>query len=96
MSHKNIQREKIFKIDTFVLKHILDHSKSISTIKPFSKKIRFFGDFLPFFGQKSIFEFVGGGEDKFWNFFHPFQKVYIAVILRYYMHPYVYRAQQAH
>ena len=29
-------------------------------------------------------------------FFHPFQKDCIVVILRYYMHPYVYRALQAH
>ena len=30
---KKIQREKIFKIDIFVLKHVLDHSKSILTKK---------------------------------------------------------------
>ena len=32
---KNFQREKIFKIDIFVLKHVLDHSKSIPTKKVF-------------------------------------------------------------
>ena len=40
---KNFQREKIFKIDIFVLKHVLDHSKSIPTKKIFSKNFRFFG-----------------------------------------------------
>ena len=35
--------EKIFKIDIFVLKHVLHHSKSIPTKKIFSKKFRFFG-----------------------------------------------------
>ena len=34
---KNFQREKIFKIDIFVLKHVLDHSKSIPTKKNFEK-----------------------------------------------------------
>ena len=44
MSLKKIfQREKIFKIDIFVLKHVLDHSKSIPTKKNFSKNFRFFG-----------------------------------------------------
>ena len=44
MSQKKIfQREKIFKIDIFVLKHILDHSKSIPTKNFFSKNFRFFG-----------------------------------------------------
>ena len=40
---KNFQWEKIFKIDIFVLKHVLDHSKSIPTKKNFSKNFRFFG-----------------------------------------------------
>ena len=32
---KNFQREKIFKIDIFVLKYVFDHSKSIPTEKIF-------------------------------------------------------------
>ena len=40
---KNFQWKKIFKIDIFVLKHVLDHSKSIPTKKNFSKNFRFFG-----------------------------------------------------
>ena len=40
---RNFQWEKIFKIDIFVLKHVLDHSKSIPTKKIFSKNFRFFG-----------------------------------------------------
>ena len=39
---KKIQREKIFKIDIFVSKHVLDHSKSISTENFFLKNFRFF------------------------------------------------------
>ena len=40
---KIFQWEKIFKIDIFVLKYVLNHSKSISTKKIFSKNFRFFG-----------------------------------------------------
>ena len=37
MSLKKISIGKIFKIDIFVLKHVLDHSKWIPTKKIFSK-----------------------------------------------------------
>ena len=40
---KIFQWEKIFKIDIFVLKYVLNHSKSIPTKKKFSKNFRFFG-----------------------------------------------------
>ena len=40
---KNFQWEKIFKIDIFVLKHVLDDSKSIPTQKIFSKNFQFIG-----------------------------------------------------
>ena len=55
MSLKNFQWEKIFQIPYFsVLKHVLDHSKSISTKKN-SEFFRFFGHFLPFLAPKMIF-----------------------------------------
>ena len=72
MSQKKFQREKIFKIDIFVLKHVLDHSKSIPTKKNFSKNFRFFGHFLPFLGPKNrFFEFLGG---EILKFFSPISK----------------------
>ena len=56
---KNFQWKKIFKIDIFVLKYVLNHSKSIPTKKMFSKNFRFFGQ--KFFekmakSQKKIFD----------------------------------------
>ena len=52
MSQKKFfQREKIFKIDIFVLNHVLNHSKSIPTKKNFSKIFRFFGH--QFFEKKT-------------------------------------------
>ena len=52
MSQKKIfQWEKIFKIDIFVLKHVLNHSKSIPTKKNFRK----FFDFLVYnFSKKRL------------------------------------------
>ena len=61
---KKFQRGKFFEIDIFVLKHVLDHSKSITT-----KKIRFFSffcHFWPFLGPKiSIFLIFEGAILKF-------------------------------
>ena len=52
---KNFQREKIFKIDIFVLKHVLDHSKSIPTKKIFRKIFDFWAIFCHFRAQKINF-----------------------------------------
>ena len=46
---------KIFKFDIFVLKYVLNHSKSISTKKIFSKNFRFFVIFCHFLAQKNHF-----------------------------------------
>ena len=55
MSQKtNFQREKIFKIDIFVLKHVLDDSKSIRTKKNFQKIFDFLVIFV-IFGPKNQF-----------------------------------------
>ena len=66
---KKIQREKIFNTDIFILKYILDNSKSIPT-KIFFRKIL---DFLVIFAilgaKKSIFW------EKFWFFFAHFKKI---------------------
>ena len=66
---------KSFQIDIFVLKHVLDHSKSIPTKKFFSKnfrKIFVFWPFLPFLGPKNRFFDFLGGENL--NFFSPISK----------------------
>ena len=69
---KNFQWEKNFKIEIYVLKHVLDHSKSIPTIKFFSKIFRFFGDLLPYLGPKNqCFKFLW---DKFGKLFSPILK----------------------
>ena len=61
MSKKKIfQREKIFKIDIFVLKHVLDHSKSIPTKKNFENFSIFLVIFDHFWAQKIEFlNFLG-------------------------------------
>ena len=76
MSLKKFQWGKIFKIDIFVLKHVLDHSKSIPTKKNFSKNFRKIFDFLVifchFWAQKIDFlNFLG---ENFWNFISPISK----------------------
>ena len=81
--------EKIFKIEIFVLKYVLDHSKSIPMKKNFSKILRFFGDFFLFLGPKNrFFDFFGVEILK--KKIRPFQQDCIAVILRYCMHLYAY------
>ena len=72
---------KIFKLDIIVLKHVLDHSKSISTKTIFEN----FSIFLVIFGAKNRFFALLGGEIL--NFFSTFQKYFIAIILRYCTHP---------
>ena len=57
--NQNFKGKKIFKIDIFVLKHVLDHSKSIPTKKNFRNFFWLFG--LKFFektamSQKKIFQ----------------------------------------
>ena len=60
VSEKNFQWEKIFKIDIFVLKYVLNHSKSIPTKKFFRKFFDFLGHFWSFLGQKiEFFDFLG-------------------------------------
>ena len=82
---------KIFKIDIFILKSVLDDSNSIPTKKFFFEKFSIFWSFLPFLGPKIDFmNFLWGEILKI------FLKDCIVVILRYYMHPYVYRALQGH
>ena len=49
---KNFQQEKIFKIDIFVLKHVLNHSKSIPK-KNFFEKFSIFGS--PIFRKNGYF-----------------------------------------
>ena len=79
---KNFQREKVFKIDIFVLNHVLNHSKSIPTKNIFSKKFRFFWSFFAIFGpKKSIFRIFSAS--NFEKFYQPLQKDCIAVILHY-------------
>ena len=56
---KNFQREKIFEIDIFVLRHVLDHSKSIPNKKFFSKIFRLFGP--------QFFEKTAMSQKKFFN-----------------------------
>ena len=62
---------KIFEIDIFVLKHVLDHYKSILTKKIFFEKFSiFFGHFSSFFGPKhrKFFEnFFLVGTDLEWS-----------------------------
>ena len=90
---KKFSMGKNFNLDIFILKHVLDHSKSISTKKNF-RKFFVFWSFIAIFGPKSrFFEFL---RTKFWNFFYSFQKECIVVILRYCKHPYDYWALQAH
>ena len=83
---KNFEWEKIFKIDIFVLKYVLNHYKLIPTNFFFEKFSIFLVTFCHFWAQKyRFYEFLG---ENFWNFFHPFHKDCNVVILRYYLHPY--------
>ena len=62
---KNFQLEKNFKIEFFVLKHVLDLSKSIPTKKFFSKNLDFLVIFCHIWAQKIDFFNCwgeGGGE----------------------------------
>ena len=68
MSLKKFSTGKIFKIDIFDLKHVLNHSKSIPTKKIF-EKFSIFGNFLPFLvPKKRFFEFLGGKILIFFSF----------------------------
>ena len=51
--------KKIFKIDIFVLKNVLNHSKSIPIQKIFSKNFRFFVPIFVILWPKNIFSFFG-------------------------------------
>ena len=83
---KNFQWEKIFKIDIFVLKHVLDHSKSILTKKKFEKFSIFLVIFSIFDPKKKIFwSFFGQKIDFliFWaEIFEFFFTHFIRIVLR--------------
>ena len=70
---KNFQAEKIFKIDIFVLKHVLDHSKSIPTKKIFRKIFDFLVIFCHFWAQK--IDFLNFWGENFEIFFTDFKRI---------------------
>ena len=81
MSQKKFSMGKNFPIRYFRLKTRFGPFKIDSDQKTFFEKFSIFWSFLPFWGQKiDFFEFLGW---EILNFFHPFQKDCIAVILRY-------------
>ena len=62
--------EKIFKIDIFVLVHVMVHSKSIPTKKPIFENFSIFWSFFAVFGQNPDLSIFGER-----NFFTHFKRI---------------------